>query len=58
MFSDFHHFVALKAQMTTLMSDDGQHHFDGYTRADGEQFDGGYTTHTLTHMCSRIHAYH
>jgi len=42
MFADIHHFVAAKEQFSQLiMSADGQHHFEGYTRADGGYFDGG-----------------
>jgi hypothetical protein len=33
MFADIKHFTSL--------IQDAQHHFEGYTRADGQQFDGG-----------------
>ena len=33
---------SVKGQLTTLVLDDG-HHFEGYTRADGETLDGGPT---------------
>lgn len=36
------HWQSVKGQLTTLVLDDG-HHFEGYTRADGETLDGGPT---------------
>mmetsp|Transcript_64667 Transcript_64667/g.104631 ORF Transcript_64667/g.104631 Transcript_64667/m.104631 type:complete len:94 (+) Transcript_64667:169-450(+) len=44
MFADLHHLVAFK---TSLVMDD-KHHFEGYTRADGEVFDGGVTGFKIT----------
>jgi len=41
--------VMIQAFKTSLVMDD-KHHFEGYTRADGEVFDGGYVVHARLHM--------
>ena len=40
--ADLAHLVAAKAQFSTLVMT-ADHHFEGYTNTDGEEFDGGVT---------------